>query len=144
MDNKKNDKTEEGVSPKLLSLAQHISDWLSQYSDAEFDNGHGVSALLMAFDKDVENSRLLYTLYDKNDPQGDIIRAIDHGIAGFLKNEESDNTRDTRVVFNAISEFMALIFAKYPAVYEKFDTFVQRYHQDMLNSATEEKTGIII
>ena len=142
-DNKENN-IEKGVSPKLLSLAQHISDWLNQYSDAEFDNGHGVGALLMAFDKDVENSRLLYTLYDKNDPQGDIIRAIDHGIAGFLKNEESDNTRDTRVVFNAISEFMALIFAKYPAVYEKFDTFVQRYRQDMHDSATEGKSGIII
>ena len=137
-------KLEEGVSPKLLSLAQHLSDWLNQYGDAEFDNGHGVGVLLMAFDKDVENSRLLYTLYDKTDPQGDMIRAIDHGIAGFLKNDEDENTKDTRTVFNAISEFMALIFAKYPAVYEKFDSYVERYRQDMHNRATESKTGIII
>jgi hypothetical protein len=144
MSNENNNKTEEGVSPKLLSLAKHISDWLDQYTDEEFDKGHGVSVLLMAFDKDVENSRLLYTLYDKADPQGDMIRAIDHGIAGFLKNDEDDNTRDTRTVFNAISEFMALIFAKYPAVYEKFDTYVQHYRQNMYDSATEGKTGIII
>ena len=135
---------EEGVSPKLVSLAQHIEAWFDQYTEEDFKNGKGVSAVLFAHDKDVENSRLFYSLYDKDNPQGDIITAIDHGIAGFLKNENSNNSHDTKLVFESMAQFMALIFAKFPHIYDSFQRYVEKYQQAMKDNIEEGKNGIIV
>ena len=134
----------ENISPKLVSLAQHLQAWLDQYPDEEFLEGKGVSALLLAYDKEIENSRLFYTLYDKEDPQGDIIRTIDHGIAGFLKNDNTENTHDTKLVFESMAQFMALIFAKFPHVYDSFQGYVEKYRQAMKDHIENGKNGIIV
>lgn len=134
----------ENVSPKLVSLAQHLQVWLEQYPDEDFTGEKGIGAILLAYDKEVENSRLFYALYNKDDPQGDIIRTIDHGVAGFLKNDGTQNTHDTKLVFESMAEFMALIFAKFPSIYEAFQICVENYRRAMKDHIENGKNGIII
>ena len=103
------------ISPRLKSLGKYIEKWMSEYKKTQ---GKSIDLFILGYDNEY-NHNIKFSLTSKDNPQRDILNAINKG----LGKCEEDISID---IFNGIFQYVSNLIIEYPEIENMFNENIKR------------------
>lgn len=112
---------------ELIAKVQEFIDTLPK----DLDDENGITILLLT--NDLQNKVTgKYTLLNGEDERLSLVTLLDNCLGRAFNKEDKDAEREIEI-FNSIAEYMMLICAKFPHLYDSFCEGVKKYQENQKN-----------